>query len=340
MPRGYWGILSALGVALTGSLIIGWLIWPDPPALQTYSYERARSTEYQAGGVDCAPEALASLGKGGNATRKRQYCAEEAENHRLQTNDLIQQTRAADAAEAQADLAVQAAWTAFFQTIGGFLTLVAAGAAAIYARDAAAETRRGADAAHTAVQETRAANSIAQSVDRPWVKITGIIEAIKSSNNFIQLRLHIVAQNVGRMAAVDTQVEYNAIDVPKFINELESRIAQLESNDNDALGYITVLPGDERSDNVSFTFELSSRTIYGEQKPRIRAIVLVVCRYKVPGETHFRHSTTAWLVRRVRPPTFLPPNYIVRPNIGLLITELPTIRVEDLKLSPVRVRAT
>lgn len=147
MLKRYWGVIFTLGIAFIGSALMSWLLWPAPPVLHAQNYESARSSDYNAGGSTCSPKSLATLGKGREATSKRDACAKEAEEYRLQTNDLIQQTRAASAAEAQAELAAQGAWLSFFQTVGGFLTLVAAGAAAIYARDAATETRKGSEAA-------------------------------------------------------------------------------------------------------------------------------------------------------------------------------------------------
>lgn len=126
------------------------MIWilakPAQPAVQSYQYEGAQNGNYKPGGSRCEPNILATIRDSRKAARERDACSKEAEEYRLQSNDLVQQTRAADAAQAQADLGYQGTWLTFLQTIGGFLTLIAAIAAAAYARDAANEGRKTADA--------------------------------------------------------------------------------------------------------------------------------------------------------------------------------------------------
>jgi hypothetical protein len=71
-------------------------------------------------------------------------------------SDLCAQWKAADAAHASA---VWAEYTYWLGVVGlgiGFLTLLAAGAAAKFARDAATETKRGADAADNTLRSNRA----------------------------------------------------------------------------------------------------------------------------------------------------------------------------------------
>lgn len=74
----------------------------------------------------------------------------------MDANDLIQQTRAADAARAQVEIASQGLWTTWFQTIGGLITLAAAIGAAAYARDAAKHGKTSAEAAMAIVSNDRA----------------------------------------------------------------------------------------------------------------------------------------------------------------------------------------
>ncbi|MFL6760373.1 MAG: hypothetical protein ACJ8FR_10440 [Sphingomonas sp.] len=97
---------------------------------------------------------MASIRNSRKRARDAQACEKEAEEYRLQTNDLVQQSRAANAAQAQAEIASQSLWTGFLQTLGGMLTLVAAVGAAFYAREAARETRRQANLAEEQLGHT------------------------------------------------------------------------------------------------------------------------------------------------------------------------------------------
>lgn len=136
----YRGLILTVVIAVLGTTAIAIFCYPAPTLLDDLQYEDARRSQYYAGGEACQPSAIEAIRDWGERLRKREACAKEAEDYRLQTNDLIQQTRAASAAEAQASIAAQGLWLAFLQTIGGYLTLVAAGAAAIYARAAAIHT--------------------------------------------------------------------------------------------------------------------------------------------------------------------------------------------------------
>lgn len=127
--------------------IIAIITWPRVPTLEPYTDQGARAEQIRPVSLACSPVTIAAIRDGRERTSRADACAEKVEEHRLSTNDLIQQTRAADAAGAQAIIAGQGLWTAWFQTIGSFITLAAAIGAAIYARAAALETKRSADAA-------------------------------------------------------------------------------------------------------------------------------------------------------------------------------------------------
>ncbi|MFY7836854.1 MAG: hypothetical protein ACOVQ0_11315 [Novosphingobium sp.] len=108
---------------------------PKQPILPDYQNADTQPVQYYPGGTNCGPEILAHL-TGVKATSETDRCKEVAEEHRLKTNDLVQQTRAADAANAAALLGYTATKIALAGLIGGLLTLVAAGFAAYYARKA------------------------------------------------------------------------------------------------------------------------------------------------------------------------------------------------------------
>jgi len=156
-------LIVTIGLVALVATIIAIATWPTEPTLQRYSYDRPDAKEYNAGGSQCEPAALASIRDQVVRLRTADACREKAEEDRHDRNDLVQQTRAADAAAAQAIAANEGLWMGWFQTIGGFITLAAAIAAAIYARDAAKHTEQ--------------ANVIAKSAHRAWMAPSGVNKA-------------------------------------------------------------------------------------------------------------------------------------------------------------------
>jgi hypothetical protein len=142
-----WDILFAALIAIGGIVLAFSFANPVSPGLPQRDFEPARSIAYKPGGTACAPKNLAIAPKE-SATDAIDRCAKELEEYRLQTDDLIQQMRAADGAHAQAWIAYQGNKLSFLEVLGGFITLIAAIAAAVYARQAGRETKRAADAAH------------------------------------------------------------------------------------------------------------------------------------------------------------------------------------------------
>lgn len=130
------GVVDIVFWAWVVSLLLFASLEPRQPHFPAYEYGKPTSADYQAGGRGCEPSVLASIRDNGQAARERKRCAEAAEEHRLKREDLVQQTRAADAAQAQATLNFDLARMALWGTIGGFLTLIAAGVAAYFAREA------------------------------------------------------------------------------------------------------------------------------------------------------------------------------------------------------------
>lgn len=158
MLRGNWSIVAALaGLALSGA---------SPP--QANNAENAQATPNK---VEPALSDIAtSLRKANEPSPLEQPC-DKGDDQR--SSDLCAQWKAAEAA----DSAANAAWV--FGALGsliGLLTLAAAAAAAYFARKAAVETEKGANAAIGAVAETRAANEIARQANewmlRPYVALT------------------------------------------------------------------------------------------------------------------------------------------------------------------------
>lgn len=139
MSRGYRDIIApAIGVSIAGAAL-AWALYPEQPELSGNAAYQEQQPGYRAGGSDCLPAEIAEL-RGRQRARRAVACQEAEEQHRLAANDLIQQRRAADAADASAVLTYQqtriAAWGVFL----GFVTMAAAIAAAWFARRAAVAT--------------------------------------------------------------------------------------------------------------------------------------------------------------------------------------------------------
>lgn len=143
-------LFTSLGLVTAITFVIGWVTFPSVSPVTQFQYDRPRNENYRPGGANCEPSALAKIAYAKVRLRQAENCQKETEEYRQSSDDLIQQTRAANAAQAQADIASQQLWSGWLQTLGGFLTLAAATGAAIYARDAAKEGKRSADEAERA----------------------------------------------------------------------------------------------------------------------------------------------------------------------------------------------
>ncbi len=143
-------LFTSLGLVTVITLAIGWVTFPSVSPVTQFQYDNPRNENYRPGGANCEPSALAKIAYTKVRLRQAENCQKETEEYRQSSDDLIQQTRAANAAQAQADIASQQLWSGWLQTLGGFLTLAAATGAAIYARDAAKEGKRSADEAERA----------------------------------------------------------------------------------------------------------------------------------------------------------------------------------------------
>lgn len=155
MPRGYRCIVLAA---------FGWLILAaGPPPKGNYGEREQPQTERQI--ADALNSIDATLKKPSKADVTTQPC-KNGEDRR--DSDLCAQWKAADAAS----WATKAAW--IFGVVGcliGGATLVAAIQAAKWARRAAEETERGADAAELALKDTRQTNEL---LVRPYIAIVAL----------------------------------------------------------------------------------------------------------------------------------------------------------------------
>lgn len=245
-------LFTALGIIALIALGIGWFTWPSTPTLADYGEANPRNGQYTPGGSQCEPTTLAAIVDRRERLRKADACAKEAEDYRQNAADLIQQTRAADAAQSQADIASQQLWAGWFQTLGGFLTLCAAVAAAIYARDAAKEGKRSADLQNDELTETR---KVTAAQLRPYVNFTDAGEDEAAPFNR-QSKLKIRIKNFGQVPARTVRFNMGEKIVTEPIGDTEIPLGVKYGD----LGLLA--PGDGRSDAIGAQdFELEDLAI-------------------------------------------------------------------------------
>ncbi|MCC4256724.1 MULTISPECIES: hypothetical protein [Sphingobium] len=185
-------IAAICGIVFTAGLL-ALLLYPEQPNLAGNAGYQGQAADYRAGGYDCQPQAIDALPR-----RKREEravsCKEAEEEHRLKTDDLIQQRRAAQAAEASSILTYQQTVIGALGLAFGFVTMVAAIGAAIYARYAANETRRGADYAERGLKFVAEANA---ADIRPYL----FIDKVTADEIDDQIVVTFWLRNYGRMPA-------------------------------------------------------------------------------------------------------------------------------------------
>jgi hypothetical protein len=165
MPRGYrnaiFAVVGIVLISLLAAAIAYAILKPEPPKFAGEEGYQEISRTYQAGDPGCQPSALKSL-KPKQAERRKYACADAAEQHRFNANNLIEYRRAADAADASARFSYQQTRITVVGALLGIMTMAAAIIAAVFAGMAAYETNRGANAAENALEET----------DRPHMLLT------------------------------------------------------------------------------------------------------------------------------------------------------------------------
>lgn len=218
MPRGNWHfIVAVVGIAILAPTIWLWLE-PRQPVLPQYQQAEPKQSHYQAGGSGCNPTHLRSL-TGPKAIRERDRCAEASENHRLQSDDLIQQTRAANASQVTALLTYDQSRMILAGTMIGLFTLIAAGFAAWYARGAFKEAQRGSNAAEDALAH---AQKVAASELRPWVSLRLAPRFSEREQNRFSIEIDIIAENLGQTVAKNCQLHFTLL----FGEQVSSEVIQ------------------------------------------------------------------------------------------------------------------
>lgn len=211
MPSGnrrFLAAIAGLAIALCAAWLLAWTLYPEQPKLAGDTAKQEQRADYKAGGADCQPSEIDLLASSKRA-RRAVACQEAEEQHRLQANDLIQQRRSADAADAVAILTYEQTRIAAWGMALGFITMGAAIAAAFYARSAAVHS----DKSHRAFVEA----------ERAILRVVGAYEGSLSGgghdgvHNVIAVRLRNIGRTSARIITFGSKVTGSAIrwaDVP------------------------------------------------------------------------------------------------------------------------------
>lgn len=197
--RGERGFFLFIIACLVFAAFVWMAMRPEYPNLPSDEYKQAEETKYSPGSPACYPSRLETLPER-EAADERYRCETQADKHRLQGNDLIQQTRSADASVAAVSLTYRQLLIELAGAIFGSLTLLAAGYAAWYARHAAA----------AGAESNKIATETAQRQLRAYMGINSYDLTPYDIGAFNSGRFMISMQNFGQTPAIAliTQVSY------------------------------------------------------------------------------------------------------------------------------------
>ena len=166
---------SLIALSLVVAFLSGLFLRPYASKSDKGDAYLAMSPSYRAGGTRCAVSRIITLA-GEIRQREINRCADAEEQLREATNTFLVNKRAANAAELSAIYSGQQAETAKVGVAAGVLTLIAAAAAALFAKLAANYTRDGANASARAalvaednLKVSREELKQAQSGLRAWI---------------------------------------------------------------------------------------------------------------------------------------------------------------------------
>lgn len=195
MSRSDWGLIAAAIGVLVFAGAIALALYPEQPNLTGNTGYQTQAAGYRAGGPDCQPSEVDRL-TGGDLSRRGINCKEAEEQHRLQTDDLMQQRRAADAADASAVFSFQQTRIGAIGAAFGLITMFAAIGAAWYARDAATAAK--ANLAHD--------RKVSDKELRPWISVKVKISLFDMNATNLKINYDAICTNIGQTPAYNVQV--------------------------------------------------------------------------------------------------------------------------------------
>jgi hypothetical protein len=208
-PR-HWSPYIATGVAaLAIAGVIGWSLMPSKPLLASHRDPHHEDRENRAGGRDCEPQKLATLGSGQAAERRRAKCAAQAEEHALAYEESYQTERGANAAEQGTLESFYQARAAWAQTVLLFLAF----AASIWAAVGASRAADAANRSVTKADETlRHAQKSSEQELRAYIHVENILGAFPvADGQQTTVFLHQTWRNLGKTPAIHCRSDWNHI---------------------------------------------------------------------------------------------------------------------------------
>lgn len=206
------GVYRSIFAALFGLALVG---ASEPPKSASQSDSGDKPGEI----AKTLQEIAATIKDAQKTDQTAQPCPKNQDNR---NSDLCAQWKAADAAK---DGAYWGWWQVLLGSGGvviGLFTLAAAATAAIYAKKAAIETEKGADAALGAVAQTMAANEIAEaSAHRQLRAYIGVDNVDHTTTTLGDIRCYLInIKNYGATPAIDVRYawEITAHNRPNFEN--------------------------------------------------------------------------------------------------------------------------
>ena len=244
------------------------LMRPPFPSLPTSEYQKAVTGQYSPGSPYCYPSRLNTLPEG-KVEDERYRCEQGAEENRLKSDDLVQQTRAATAAIALVDLTYRQTLMGLAATIFGLLTLIAAAFAAWYAKHAA-------DAGRTS-------NRIAQDAQRPWIAIDAELTEFIFRNNIVRFSYIVRFTNTGQTVAEKfwsvSSVQFAGEDHPAPALAELHRWRRWDKEEG-----IAIMPGETVVHEGTVSQNYNKIKWEGESgNRRIRLVVSAAAYYQIPG---------------------------------------------------------
>ena len=285
-------------IAVLAVLLVSIAAWPNLSLSDSRGEIDTRAEQYRPGGAQCQPAAIAALADINYRTAKAEACADIAERDRQNRENLEYQRRIAQAATDQVTVTARGVWIAWVQAIGGALTMVAAGAAAFYARRAAREGTRAANEGNRAANEAGKANDLTRQMiaesKRAWLKWRGEPQVGLSyyAHGYYQVDVSCPLENVGASIARAVEILGKAVIYPVAGPDLLETVA-------DTVPYVRI--SDARLKGTMFPGDLQGIILtpptLGQQVPLNephRIVVFCTATYRLPldrSDTPKREST-------------------------------------------------